>query len=1334
MAEPTAINVNDIKTTSYTFKKGEAYTLEFENDIAGQVEFVNTSGADAKIVVYKTKANPEYEAYKYEKTTVDAIKVSQTVVKHVVTLTDQQYKLDGENTTAEALEELGYVVGDNYVITTTAEKYNGSSYTGDYEIEGVTGEVVQKNPTEVPTAAADYYKTATTKAFWNGSAYAADSVTTLADANSSEAAIAAMTVEKPYLLYTNGVAGEAQADAFTNEELLEADNGEDAIIFDTKNDNRQILKTITLKGVGTADLAGTTIGFSNASGTVANILAGDFYAAKGAKNTYKGYNLNDIAVGEGTNDTFNLGKGDDTIIINALDYINNKAQKFGTDTVVATAGENLKIDFSNPENTTDKVYEISAKIDGKDVVLTDTETATRHYSYIKEVVTTEEQRQYQDSYQRVTVQEGREITTKTTYTVADDAETAGDNEGKYAVTKTLTAKDGTTKFEEVVGYVASNTDGWRGTDYLDDTTFTATYRQLKGSDDEYGELIEVDVQTDEDGADEKLYAVTTTDTKTNVNAQTWTAGQSVWAESDDHVDMAVTYKQGYKVYNTGTKAYGDTIYTVGAENEESYHKAGVEYLYHVDTYNKSDDYTAHTSSGTKVSTTAVKDGETFYETAKVDGVEVLKTSLGTEIKDDYVYKTTDTVDTVLGAVKIQGYGASNVIGDGSIQYKVNGGSYTDVLSQVSSAVEGVENKKTKDYTFTGNWLNNTAVSTEKNDTFTLGTGSDVITFKGKFGNDTVNITPNETLQLNFQTIGGTALDSDYIQYTASGNNVTASVDVKYVAYATLNGKFDGVTVDNKEFAFELQEYFVKKPVNNTQQLLLDSKTMMFRSVEAYDKKNDTHLYLDNTDFANTLVDGKLNTTYGEEGTVSDIRVYKVVNGQIVGEAVTADYINAVKALDIQVSTGAMGYYNKQASGTVTLVGLNGKDKNATVYINGSTANDDIYKQNNFETLFTFNEADVKKGKITTKALDDDIDLTNYVSSNGKGVVVNSGTGTDTIVGSYFNDTVKGGAGYKTITELGGTNKITLAKDGSNITLGGFSSNTVTAKAGVNTIGVDTIGVNKINLGTGADVVTIAQTSASGINIIKAGNGENELYVKGISNNTFIGGKDVDTIDIDAGLNVIKAGKGDDVVTLSGGYNNIDLGAGDDRIVFDAAVNDELTAIVAGAAGDDTYDAQDLKLNNKHKVVINDAKGANTLVLDGNKADAQDKYDVYFNVSLNKKGKGVAGKTFLFSEDAQAGNINSKAGIQFTGSVNDVKFDDGTVSFAANVKELTSTVASWLSANGYKSSDAVFDSGNATAIAQLSNIYKGNDYYNLNATKTATIEPAQAAANVFSVGA
>ena len=415
---------------------------------------------------------------------------------------------------------------------------------------------------------------------------------------------------------------------------------------------------------------------------------------------------------------------------------------------------------------------------------------------------------------------------------------------------------------------------------------------------------------------------------------------------------------------------------------------------------------------------------------------------------------------------------------------------------------------------------------------------------------------------------------------------------------------------------------------------------------------------------------------------------------------------------------------------VTIKNAASKDLGADIFVNGT----DIYKDPEF-TIFTFYEDSVnKKGAITGTAVSDEINVQNYESPNGvNGVKINSGSGSDQITGSYYNDTInaKSLAGQSaTITEYGGSNKITTGKGNDVVTTMNYSSNNINVGAGNNTVTLNSIGTNKVSAGAGNDTIYADQ----GTNTIKAGNGNNVIGVGGTATwiesenkykfeanqqpassvNKITTGKGADSIGIFGGNNTINTGAGSDVVSLYGGsnivtsksgkkdkatfniaggeYNKVTSGSGvdifnitggDRNVINSGAGNDEFYItggsrnVINGGKGNDIYDLSNFSASaNNDSIIVTDTAGSNTFKF-------ADRFNLFFDVKINKNyaknGKYTVGKEFFFEGTSGTGTSATNYEIDVIAknskSMTDIRVGDNK--YALNVDGLAQSVASWL---------------------------------------------------------
>jgi len=281
-----------------------------------------------------------------------------------------------------------------------------------------------------------------------------------------------------------------------------------------------------------------------------------------------------------------------------------------------------------------------------------------------------------------------------------------------------------------------------------------------------------------------------------------------------------------------------------------------------------------------------------------------------------------------------------------------------------------------------------------------------------------------------------------------------------------------------------------------------------------------------------------------------------------------------------------------------------------------------------------------------------------------GVAIDTGSGSDTVVGSVNNDTINvrggnnvvtGSGGNDVVTALDGNNTITTTDGNDSITVGN-GSNTINAGAGNNTVtagsaGNTLTGVNSITTLGGDDNITV---NGSGGNTVNAGDGTNHVTITGNGGNTVTSGSGNDTIVITGnGANTVVTGDGNNSVTITGsGNNTVTGGAGNDAITTDSgndlvtmgAGNDTISTgggndtIVAGSNLDAYNDGvyQGSKGLPYFRDVVDGGAGSNTLTANAGTADSN-----WLNVSnIQTLTLTSAGTTGVLGANAQAAGITT----------------------------------------------------------------------------------------------
>lgn len=439
---------------------------------------------------------------------------------------------------------------------------------------------------------------------------------------------------------------------------------------------------------------------------------------------------------------------------------------------------------------------------------------------------------------------------------------------------------------------------------------------------------------------------------------------------------------------------------------------------------------------------------------------------------------------------------------------------------------------------------------------------------------------------------------------------------------------------------------------------------------------------------------------------------------------------------------------------VTLKNFLSRVNDATVSINGKS----ITSLPKYLEMLKADASDFKKGKYTGTVLNDNIDASDYVSKTKMGVSINSKSGSDTVVGSKYNDTIKVlsiDGDRTTVTERGGVNKITTGAGRDTINVYGDSSNTINAGEGKNVITLSSTGKNKYTGGNGIERITVTD----GENNINMKNGYNTINISG-GKNIVTGGKDYDIVNVSGGENKISTGAGYDKISLGSGYNVVNAGDGNDNIKVSGG-----NAVLDGSTGDDTYDFMDYynyqtKQFDGHVDII-DTKGSSLIrfyeqmLFVENAVEAGDglvtqmaRLDgrpiAYFDVSVDKNGQTVVGKDILFTMsktftgfDGNGVHVTDMSTISRVEAVGlralyymPMASEHGTdpldpeepyyrpnygefasARYNLDVTELSEKVAGWLTSDsntgGYKSAMEVFTKGSDADILSLTTIYVNN---------------------------
>ena len=688
---------------------------------------------------------------------------------------------------------------------------------------------------------------------------------------------------------------------------------------------------------------------------------------------------------------------------------------------------------------------------------------------------------------------------------------------------------------------------------------------------------------------------------------------------------------------------------------------------------------------------------------------------------------------------------------------------------VSIKNEVTINVITENKNYTGTTYREVVTSSSSNETYNLKTNKDEIILSGNFGKDTVTLNNNQQLTLTFD-------DIEKVKRIVSGKDVILRYD-------------DGSENPNQ---ITIKDY-VNKNYKNTEVIVKDVSDKEYSFDEVYFDPKTEGVKVKGTKldegYMSTSANEKINLKTGDDFVGYEV---KVTDDGVVGwgdDRITVNkneflslYIKdefligdtkytvqnkyEEKGKDLVIVSTAkctaenspIGYDEEYDLGTITLIGGLNIDSTTNIEINEydlSSVRYD-YENNDIITALKYDEGDVSRtGMIKGTQLSDGINLTNYISKNGKGVKIDTKGGEDFVIGSKYNDTIKSTSGSNRVEEYAGKNKITTGSGDDLITASGTSSNAINAGNGNNWVWLESTGINKLTVGKGNNYIY----ATDGKNTIKAGNGGNLVKLQGGINtvttgsgadeiivwdpnstgaqsiNTIKTGSGADTITIDTmsentinagnggknrygqtvgnkitlanGINKVTSGKNADKITVSGGQNIIKSGAGDDIFAVSGG-----TSIIDGQKGNDIYNIDITTF--KDSLIITDTKGANVLNLG---ADNDKKVNLFFDVSLNKKGKAVFSQIKFSTDDTTNmgyDGFDNFKGVEVLNKnvISKLEYGDtenGThKSFtikSAEINKLAADIASWLQAKPeYSSTDDVFANGNAGDIAKLTSAY------------------------------
>ena len=182
---------------------------------------------------------------------------------------------------------------------------------------------------------------------------------------------------------------------------------------------------------------------------------------------------------------------------------------------------------------------------------------------------------------------------------------------------------------------------------------------------------------------------------------------------------------------------------------------------------------------------------------------------------------------------------------------------------------------------------------------------------------------------------------------------------------------------------------------------------------------------------------------------------------------------------------------------------------------------------------------------------------------GNDTITVDGANTHTLTGEAGNDTFVINGGTHTITDLSGSDILTVA---SGATVSATVSADFTAASTTANVG----GTATLTAADDADVdmtlATVATAATDGYVITASGNAAASTLIGSAAADTITGGDNNDTLTGLAGADTISGGAGDDTITGGAGADTLNGGAGDDTYVYDGTTEVDAAETITDSAG------------------------------------------------------------------------------------------------------------------------------------------------------------------------
>ena len=475
-----------------------------------------------------------------------------------------------------------------------------------------------------------------------------------------------------------------------------------------------------------------------------------------------------------------------------------------------------------------------------------------------------------------------------------------------------------------------------------------------------------------------------------------------------------------------------------------------------------------------------------------------------------------------------------------------------------------------------------------NDTITGGAGNstdghNIIYYRLGDGNDLVNLTKGEKLEIHFV---------DDFEY----NNLIQMPNIGYSAAE--NGRDLIIYVDKNDKtagSITLKDYLLRDVTNNATRRTPDTSYIKIVNADSTGARQE----IDLKDLENLIITTEISnknftgSRFKDEIDASNAYLTKKVKNEIIEKSTTErgltlngglgeDTITGSKYSDI-INGGDDNDSIDGGDGNDTIYGgngediINGEDGNDVIYggngkdtIDGGKGNDKIYGDNGDDSIKGGEGNDIIYGGNGKDAINGD-EGDDLIYGGNDDDIIDGGKGNDKLYGDNGDDYINGGEGDDTI--YGGNGEDTIYGDsGNDLIYGGSGNDMIYGDDGNDTIygdaGDDTIyggkGNDKIYGGDGNDLIYADDNSGDLVareNYIDGGRGNDTIY-GGVGKDIIYGGDGNDKIygdeeEVHGSADEIHGGNGNDEIY---GY------AGDDTIYGDNG-ND---TIYGGTGNDKIY--------------------------------------------------------------------------------------------------------------------------------------------------------------------